>query len=113
METRNYPRHQQFTLNNFIIERASKQAEAPRASFRFPLHAASVAGRATLCGSKQNVQATNYGTLPTIKPGRVSREGRQYCLFTTTFFFFLYLRSNQIAGLLPTVFKNKQVKTSR
>lgn len=89
METRNYPRHQQFTLNNFIIERASKQAEAPRASFRFPLHAASVAGRATLCGSKQNVQATNYGTLPTIKPGRVSREGRQYCLFTTTFFFSL------------------------
>lgn len=28
-------------------------------------------------------------------------------------FFFLYLRSNQIAGLLPTVFKNKKVKTSR
>lgn len=112
METRNYPRHQQFTLNNFIIERASKQAEAPRASFRSPLHDASVAGRATLCGSKQNVHATNYGTLPTIKPGRVSREGRRYCLATKTFFF-LYLRSNQIAGLLPTVFKNKKVKTSR
>lgn len=88
----------------FIIEQACKQAEAPRSSFWSLLLATSVGGRTTLC--KQNVQATNYRTLLTIKMGHVNGEGCRYFQYSYFFFFFfLHLGLNQIVGLLLPVFK--------
>lgn len=80
METHNYPRHQQFMLNNFIIERAGMIAAhhptVPSTSFGLRR----VFRGMRVCGSKHNVQATNSCTPVTIRRRHVSEEYRRHGL---------------------------------
>lgn len=85
MATRNYPRHQQFMLNNFIIDRMGMIAAAsPHSVFHRPhlvlCSSSTCFSKMHVCGSKYSIQTANCCTPVSVRQRRISEERHLNCL---------------------------------
>lgn len=85
MATCNYPRHQQFMLNNFIIDRMGMIAAAsPNSVFHRPhlvlCSSSTCFSRMHVCGSKYSIQTANCCTPVSVRQRRISEECQLNCL---------------------------------